>query len=60
MEQVKQTFRFFPSLFLSLLTASPPQSISFFIGNISFLGFIKPMKERMGINVVLFQDFSSL
>jgi len=54
MEQVKQTFRFFLSLFL--LITSPPQSISF-TGNISFLGFIEPMKERMRICVVLFQDF---
>jgi len=54
MEQVKQTFRFFLSLFF--LITSPPQSISF-TGNISFLGFIKPTKERMRIYVVLFQDF---
>jgi hypothetical protein len=59
MEQVKQTFRFFLSFFLFLLTTSPPQSISF-IGNISLFGFIKPMKQRMGICVVLFFEISSL
>jgi hypothetical protein len=54
MEQVKQTFRFFLSLFL--LITSPPQSISF-TGNISFLGFIEPMKERMRILCCSFSRF---
>jgi hypothetical protein len=56
MEQVKQTFRFFLSFSLFLLTTSPPQSISF-TGNISFLGFIELTKERMRICVVLFSRF---
>lgn len=63
MEQVKQTFRFFISPYVSfsyslsiLMATSPPQSISF-TGNISFLGFIKLTKERMGIYVVLFSRF---